>query len=134
MQTLTRESHDVIVGLMAPANTPPTTRETLWSDISHCGQLNNTISTLLTPTNLDVPLKLTVILAMLDCIVSSCLAHKFPSSPVSVGMFPSNKTLDVGVVQIVWRPYLEALKQFPVMDDPFTDLVSAGKISCVGSC
>ena len=41
-----------------------------------------------------------------------------PSSPVSVGTRPSNRTLDLGREQVVVVP----LEQFPVGDDPFTDV------------
>ena len=49
-----------------------------------------------------------------------------PSSPVSVGILPSNRTLEVGALHLV-NPSLGAvvaLGQFPVADDPFTDIVS----------
>ena len=48
-----------------------------------------------------------------------------PSSPVSVGMTPSNRTLEVGSVQFVITPVLVTLEQCPVADDPLTDTVSA---------
>ena len=50
-----------------------------------------------------------------------------PSSPVSVGIMPSNRTLEVGTSHLV-NPLLARvaiLEQFPVADDPFTDIVSA---------
>ena len=51
------------------------------------------------------------------------------SSPVSVGTFPSNRTLLVGVVQVCLA--LEGIKfeHLPVLDDPFTatKFVSKGK-------
>ena len=40
-----------------------------------------------------------------------------PSSPVSVGTFPSNRTLLLGVVQVIAGIKFEHL---PVLDDPFT--------------
>ena len=40
-----------------------------------------------------------------------------PSSPVSVGTFPSNRTLPVGMVQFC---LLMKLEHLPVFDDPFT--------------
>ena len=43
-----------------------------------------------------------------------------PSSPVSVGMTPSNRTLEVGSVQVNVDSTLE---QCPVADDPLTDTV-----------
>ena len=49
-----------------------------------------------------------------------------PSSPVSVGILPSNRTLEVGALHLV-NPTLVVevtLRQFPVADDPFTDIVS----------
>ena len=50
-----------------------------------------------------------------------------PSSPVSVGMTPSNRTLEVGSVQVDIVPVLRilTLEQCPVADDPLTDTVSA---------
>ena len=48
-----------------------------------------------------------------------------PSSPVSVGMTPSNRTLEVGSVQVDMTPVLVTLEQCPVADDPLTDTVSA---------
>ena len=48
-----------------------------------------------------------------------------PSSPVSV---PSNRTLEVGVAHLDSPPRaaeILTLEQFPVADDPFTDIVSA---------
>ena len=45
-----------------------------------------------------------------------------PSSPVSVGMTPSNRTLEVGSVQVDVTPGL-TLEQCPVADDPLTDTV-----------
>ena len=50
-----------------------------------------------------------------------------PSSPVSVGMLPSNRTLEFGVSHLD-SPLpipIVTLEQFPVADDPFTDTVSA---------
>ena len=45
-----------------------------------------------------------------------------PSSPVSVGMTPSNRTLEVGSVQnSVISSNVRALEQRPRRDDPFTD-------------
>ena len=54
-----------------------------------------------------------------------------PSSPVSVGTFPSNRTLLVGVVQVIGGIKFEHL---PVLDDPFTATksVSLGKKYCSG--
>ena len=48
-----------------------------------------------------------------------------PSSPVSVGMTPSNRTLEVGSVQVNVNSFLLTLEQCPVADDPLTDTVSA---------
>ena len=47
-----------------------------------------------------------------------------PSSQVSVGMTPSNRTLEVGFVQVDIVPVLVTLEQCPVADDPRTDTVS----------
>ena len=46
-----------------------------------------------------------------------------PSSPVSVGMIPSKRTLEVGSVQVDMTPVLVTLEQCPVADDPLTDTV-----------
>ena len=46
------------------------------------------------------------------------------SSPVSVGITPSNRTLEVGSVQADVAPLLLTLEQCPVADDPFTEIVS----------
>ena len=51
-----------------------------------------------------------------------------PSSPVSVGMKPSNRTLEVGSVQFDMTPVLLTLEQCPVADDPLTDTVSASLV------
>ena len=52
-----------------------------------------------------------------------------PSSPVSVGILPSNRTLVVGVSHLDRDPsapmLVVTLKQCPTGDDPFTDTVSA---------
>ena len=48
-----------------------------------------------------------------------------PSSPVSVGMMPSYRTLEVGSVQVDVTPLLLTHEQCPVADDPLTDTVSA---------
>ena len=48
-----------------------------------------------------------------------------PSSPVSVGILPSNRTLEVGAVHLDGAVVntVVTLEQFPVADDPFTDIV-----------
>ena len=58
-----------------------------------------------------------------------------PSSPVSVGTFPSNRTLLVGVVQACLVIEGIKLEHLPVLDDPFTATksVSRGKKYCSGS-
>ena len=48
-----------------------------------------------------------------------------PSSVVSVGLLPSNRTLLVGVVQVVLTPLVLTLEQRPTADDPFTDTTSS---------
>ena len=61
-------------------------------------------------------------------IVSRSLAHNgmFLSNPVSVGIFPSNRTLVFGVLQLDEDPKPSVtLEQCPTGDDPFTDTVSA---------
>lgn len=46
---------------------------------------------------------------------------------MSTGMFPSNRTLEVGSRQVdVLSILFLTFKQFPVAEDPFTDLVSGG--------
>ncbi len=70
MHTLTRESQEVTVGLVVPAK-PKLVRSVILSTaIPHSGQLNNTISTLLTPTKFGVPVKSNVI-SNLERVVSS---------------------------------------------------------------
>ena len=58
-----------------------------------------------------------------------------PSSPVSVGTFPSNRTLLVDAIQVCL--VLERIKfeHLPVLDDPFTATksVSLGKKYCTGN-
>ena len=57
-----------------------------------------------------------------------------PSSPVSLGIFPSNRTLLVGVIQVCL--VIEGIKfeHLPVLDDPFTSTksVSKGMKYCTG--
>ena len=53
-----------------------------------------------------------------------------PSSPVSVGVLPSNRTLLVGTSHLDRSLNLTPIfnvtfEQFPIGDDPFTDTVSA---------
>ena len=48
----------------------------------------------------------------------------FPFSPVSVGMLPSNRTLEVGASQLDSLNW-SVITQFPVAEDPFNDTVSA---------
>ena len=53
-----------------------------------------------------------------------------PSSPVSVGMTPSNRTLEVGSVQVDTRlVLLVTLEQCPVADDPLMFTVLASVVS-----
>ena len=50
------------------------------------------------------------------------------SSPVSVGILPSNRTLEIGASHLDWVLLVvprSTLEQCPVGDDPFTDIVSA---------
>ena len=51
-----------------------------------------------------------------------------PSSPVSVGMTPSNRTLEVGSAQVDLAPVLLTFEQCPVADDPLTDTVTSLKM------
>ena len=52
-----------------------------------------------------------------------------PSSPVSVGMTPSSRSLEVGSVQIdVALFLLLTFEQCPVADDPLTDIVASLKM------
>ena len=48
-----------------------------------------------------------------------------PSSAVSVGMLPSNRTLVVGVVQVVMSSLVLTFEQSPTADDPFTVTTSS---------
>ena len=45
------------------------------------------------------------------------------SSRVSVGILPSNRTLEVGASHLDSVEPVVTLEQFPVADDPFTDTV-----------
>ena len=56
-----------------------------------------------------------------------------PSSPVSVGTFPSNRTLLVGVKQVCLESEIK-IEHLPILDDPFTATksVSKGKKYCSG--
>ena len=45
--------------------------------------------------------------------------------PSSVGVLPSNRTLVVGVVQVVLSSLVLASAQSPTADDPFTDTTSS---------
>ena len=58
-----------------------------------------------------------------------------PSSPVSVGIFPSNRTLLFGVKQFCLELEQIKLEHLPVLDDPFTATksVSLGKKYCTGN-
>ena len=57
-----------------------------------------------------------------------------PSSPVSVGTFPSNRTLLAGVKQVCLVVKERKFEHLPVLDDPFTATksVSKGKKYCSG--
>ena len=55
-----------------------------------------------------------------------------PSSPVSVGICPSYRTLEVGSVQVMVPLLLVTLKQFPVAEEPFTDTPSV-KLKLAGN-
>ena len=74
-------------------------------------------------------------------IVSKSLAHEelLLFSPVSVGIFPSNRTLVVGVLQLDEdhpKPTIPVvtLEQRPTGDEPFTDSVkSVGKMKFDGT-
>ena len=125
MHTLTRESQEVTLGLANPAELPSAS-VIVCTEIPHCSQLNSTISTLLTTLKFGVSVKSKVIAT--PFIVSSWLAHMLSSSPVSVGMMPSNRTLEVGSRQVCVHTSL--LEQCPVAEDPFTDI--AWKLHCDG--
>ncbi len=99
----------------------------LSAPIPHSGQLNIEISNLFTPARSPaIPNKLICTDDPVVYSVSSWLAHVFPSSPVSAGMFPSNKTLEVGCLHVncVILPPIISLSstsvQCPTGDDPFT--------------
>ena len=67
-------------------------------------------------------------------IVNSLLAHMSPSIPVSVGTFPSNRTLLAGVKQVCLVSKIK-IEHLPILDDPFTATksVSLGKKYCSGN-
>ena len=50
-----------------------------------------------------------------------------PSSPVSVGMLPSNRTLALGSEQVDMLDmfWITMLEQFPVAEEPLTDTTSS---------
>ena len=119
----TRESQEVRAGLK-------TWKEELLPSLSiispacmpHSGQLNITTSTLLGPTKSGIS---AIIYAtsnddalLVRIKVSSWVAHMSPSRPVSVGMIPSKRTLEVGSVQ---SPTSMASEHCPASDDPLTD-------------
>ena len=54
-----------------------------------------------------------------------------PSSPVSVGMTPSNRTLEVGSVQVDVAPSLVTFEHCPSADDPNADS-DVGKVKSSG--
>ena len=62
--------------------------------------------------------------------VNSSLAHMSPSSPVSVGVLPSNRTLVVGVRQTTLSPsgVTEIREQTPFGSEPFTDTTAFGLV------
>ena len=51
----------------------------------------------------------------------------FPSSPVSVGILPSNRTLEAGASHLDDPLVVIVLKQFPLADDPFNGTVSVAE-------
>ena len=57
-----------------------------------------------------------------------------PSSPVSVGIFPSNRTLLIGVKQFCLLLERIKFEHLPVLEDPFTATksVSLGNKYCTG--
>ena len=127
MHTLTSESQDITVGSIAPRMSPLSVCSTmLETDIPHRSQLNNTTSTPLTAIKFKVLAKLMVSdVNVLERTVSSWLAHLFPFSPKSMGISPSNSTLEAGLRHTDVVPLLVTLAQRPVAEDPFTDRVSA---------
>jgi hypothetical protein len=51
----------------------------------------------------------------------------FPSSPVSVGIMPSNRTLEFGVSQILPTPSsTKTEEQRPTSEEPFTERAKSG--------
>ena len=55
-----------------------------------------------------------------------------PSSPVSVGMCPSNRTLEVESVHRALEVLLGIEVQFPVAEEPFTE-VGVGMVYSAGN-
>ena len=81
--------------------------------IPQSGQLNSVTTRVST---FSQPLKSRAIvesLSLLNCSASKSLAHMLPSSPVSVGMCPSNRTLEAGSEQVVVSPLKVPLEQPP---------------------
>ena len=143
MHILIRDSQEVMLGavnvLMADlaSDIDEAVRSLIvCTDIPHSGQLNITNSTFTTLKFTDAAKSkiISLLASFVVCNVSSWLAHVSPSSPVSVGILPSNRTLEVGASHLDSWPRLVTLEQFPVADDPFTDIVSAvGKIYLDGN-
>ena len=129
MHALTRYSQDTPT-IVVPTRLPSLNTSMLFIPIPLKGQLNITASTTPIPVKDVKPLllvavvKLNVILAEdVDVLsVSSCPAHMSPSSPGSVGI-PSNKTLLRGALHTL--PESARLEQPPVIDDPFSEIISA---------
>jgi hypothetical protein len=128
-ETLTRESHELMLTGLPPIITPcGVVTRTFSISILHSGQWNITTSILFILTE-SRKLKVISVLIKFLLSVNSWLAHIMlaPSSPVSVGMLPSNRTLVVGSAQIVMPPLVVTLAQCPVAEDPFTDTTSVAR-------
>jgi hypothetical protein len=125
-ETLTRESHELMLTDIPPTITPfGVVTRTFSISISLSGQWNITTSILFILTE-SRKLKVISVLMEFPLSVNSWLAHIMlaPFSPVRL---PSNRTLVVGSAQIVIPPLVVTLTQCPVTEDPFTDNTSVAR-------
>ncbi len=109
--TLTRESQELTVTALMIASAPDC-RLKLATEIPICSQLNNITSALATPAKFGVTVKPKIRDGKIESIVNSSLAHMSLSSPVSVGMSWSNRTLEAGS----WQVKPTGVEHFPTAE------------------
>lgn len=129
MHTGTRDSHEVVAGLVTamneiPEETDAASRTRIFcAVICHSGQLNITISIPLSWKLVSlVKSKIISAMPVLERRVISCVAQMSLSRPKSVGMRPLIRTLDVGELQNNDVPPPVTKPQKPFSFDPFTDI------------